>query len=126
MADKVSNYQTTLPSDDVLVRAVQFFSTEKFTTSSQSNRSVTFQGKPPFPCGMLILTFLAYLLFIIPGLILHFTLLRKLYRFHNLVVTVTAAGNLTAITVSYPSWAAGQVRRFLASLPSQSTEITPT
>ena len=49
MADKLTNSKTSLPSEEVIVRAVQFFATEKFRCSGQSGRTATFDGRPPIP-----------------------------------------------------------------------------
>jgi hypothetical protein len=70
MADKVATGKTSLASEEVIVRAVQFFSTEKFRVSSQSGRMATFDGKPPIPWGMLFLTMIGFMFFVVPGVIL--------------------------------------------------------
>lgn len=117
MADKVTNGKTSLPSEDVIVRAVQFFSTERFRTSSQSGRSATFDGRPPIPWVMLLLTFIGYCCCIVPGIIMYFMVIRKLRRFHNLVVTASPLDGGTEVSVTHPDWAANQANRFLAALP---------
>ena len=122
MANQTSTITTSAPTEEILVTAVQFFTSERFATSSQTTRNVTFTGKPGFPCGMLILVALGYLFFIIPGLILQFTLVRKLHKLHNLVVTVTPAGAVTEVSISYPSWASSQVKKFMGSLPTPAIE----
>ncbi len=117
MADKVTNGKTSLPSEEVIVRAVQFFSTEKFRASSQSGRTATFDGRPPIPWFMLLLTIIGYLCCIVPGIIMYFMVIRKLRRFHNLVVTASPVSGGTEVSVTHPDWAAGQAKRFLAALP---------
>ena len=117
MADKVTNGKTSLPSEEVIVRAVQFFSTEKFRASSQSGRTATFDGRPPIPWFMLLLTIIGYLCCIVPGIIMYFMVIRKLRRFHNLVVTASPIDGGTEVSVTHPDWAASQAKRFLAALP---------
>lgn len=47
MADLVTNGKTSLSAEEVIVRAIQFFSTERWKATSQSARTATFEGKPP-------------------------------------------------------------------------------
>ena len=121
MADLTVNQQTLLPAEEVLVRAVHFFSTEKWRATSQSGRSATFEGKPPIPWGLMLLTLLAYLACIVPGVILHITVISKIYRFHNLVVTANPLDLGTEVVVSYPKATSSLVQKFLGGLPPLST-----
>ena len=118
MADLVGNKKTTLPSDEVIVRAVQFFSTERWKTTSQSPRSVTFEGKPPFPWLAILFTIAGLALCDVPGLIMYFLFVRKMYRFYNLVITVSPTEGGTAVTISHPGFASSLVKRFLGALPA--------
>jgi hypothetical protein len=118
MADLVSNKTTSLPPDDVIVRAVQFFSTERWEATSQSPRSVTFRGKPPFPWLLIFFTIIGFMLCIIPGLIMYYTFIRKMHRFFNLVVTATATERGTQVTITHPNYSASLVERFLSALPA--------
>jgi hypothetical protein len=117
MADSIANAKTSLSSEEVIVRAVQFFATEKFRTSSQSGRVATFDGRPPIPWGMLLLTILGFLFCIVPGVIMYIMVIRKMYRFQNLVVTANPFAGGTEVSISHPSWAAATVRRFISVLP---------
>lgn len=117
MAELVSNKTTSISPDEVIVRAVQFFSTGRWETTSQSSRSITFRGKPPFPWITIFFMFIGFLLCIIPGLIMYFVFVRKIYRFYNLVVTTTSAEDGTHVTVSHPSFASSLVSRFFDALP---------
>lgn len=118
MADAVANKTTSLAPDEVIVRAVQFFSTERWRATSQSPRSVTFEGKPPFPWLSIFFTIIGFMLCIIPGLIIYYTVVRRMYRFYNLVVTVTPGEGGTTVTVTHPGFASSLVRRFVAALPA--------
>jgi hypothetical protein len=119
MADSVSSKQTILPSDEVITRAVQFFSSSHWRPTSQSQRSATFEGRVPVPWFMLLLTVIGYICCIVPGVIMYFMVVRKLRRFQNLVVTTTAVGTGTEVTVKHPSQADKVVKQFLAALPEQ-------
>lgn len=117
MADQVANAKTSLSAGEVIVRAVQFFSTEKFKATSQSERAATFEGRPPIPWGMLLLTFLGYAACVVPGVILHLMVLRKMYRFYSLVVTANPVPGGTEVSSSYPDFARDLAPRFLGALP---------
>ena len=118
MADIVTTGQTSLPAEDVIVRAVQFFATENWRPTTQSQRTATFQGKPPIPWLMLLLTVVGFVACIVPGIILYIMVLRKMLRFQNLVVTANplpACG--TEVVLQYPEQARKLAGRFLAVLP---------
>jgi hypothetical protein len=117
MADMISNVKTSLSSEEVIVRAIQFFATDRFRTSSQSGRVATFDGRQPIPWGMLLLTILGFLLCIVPGVIMYIMVIRKMYRLQNLVVTANPSPGATEVSISHPSWAAATVKRFISVLP---------
>ena len=117
MADKVSNVRTSLGNEEVISLAVQTFTAGKFRTSSQSSRIATFDGMPPIPWLMLLLTIVGFLFCLIPGVIMYFLAIKKLRRFHSLVVTVTPANGGTDVSVKYPDWAERTTQQFLNALP---------
>jgi hypothetical protein len=117
MADSVLNKQTNLSGEEVITRAIQFFSTESWRATSQSPRAATFQGKPPVPWFMMLLTFIGYLCCVIPGIIMYIMVIKKLRRFQNLVVTTTPMSRGTEIVVTYPNHAKKLAARFLDALP---------
>ena len=77
----------------------------------------TLEGRPPIPWGMLLLTLLGYAACVVPGVILHLMVLRKMYRFYSLVVTANPVSEGTEVSISYPDFARDLVPRFLAALP---------
>ena len=117
MADAVINAKTSLSSEEVIVRAVQFFSTEKWRATTQSGRVVTFQGRPPIPVMMIIFTVMGFLFCIIPGIIMYFMVIRKLIRFQNLVVTGNPIAGGTEVSISHPGWSSALVKRYVSALP---------
>ena len=117
MADLVTNGRTSLSAEEVIVRAVQFFSTAKWKATSQSSRTATFEGKPPIPWFMLLLTILGFVLCIVPGIIMYIMVIQKMYRFMNLVVTAHPLKKGTEVSVSHPKYAEGMATKFLAALP---------
>jgi hypothetical protein len=120
MADVVKQATTSLGYEDVIARAVQFFATEKWKPTSQSGRTATFEGKPPIPWFMLLLMIIGFIACIIPGIIIYIALIRKMYRFHNLVVTASAIPGGSEVILQYPPSAEKLARRFLEALPPMS------
>jgi hypothetical protein len=123
MSDQVANYRTTLSAEEVVVRAVQFFSTEKWRATSQSGRTATFAGMPPIPWGLMALMIIGFALCVVPGVILYFMLIKKARQFQNLVVTATPISEGTEVVVTSPSWASDLVSRFLQNLPPLETPV---
>jgi hypothetical protein len=117
MADLVTQGKTSLTCEDVIVRAVQFFSTENWRPTGQSARTATFQGKPKIPWFMLLLTVLGFLACILPGIIMYIMVIRKMYRFLNIVVTANPISGGSEVVVQYPQPAEKLARRFLEALP---------
>jgi hypothetical protein len=119
MADSVLTGCTSLSGEDVVVRAVQFFSSGNWTPTTQSSRAVTFQGKPPIPWGLMILTYLGFLACVVPGIILYIKVIKKLNQFQNLVLTTSAEGGSTGIVIQCPPRAAKLAEQFLETLPKE-------
>jgi len=125
MADKIANGKTSLSAEEVIVRAVQFFSTEKFKATSQSGRTATFEGRPPIPWGMLIVTILGFLCCIVPGIIMYIMVIRKMYRFYSLVVVANPIAGGTEVSITYPDFAGMLVPRFIGALAPFDTGTAP-
>jgi hypothetical protein len=117
MADLVTNGKTSLSPEEVIIRAVQFFSTANWKATSQSTRTATFEGKPPIPWFMMLLTVVGFLLCIVPGIILYIMVIKKMYRFMNLVVTANPTSTGTEVSVSHPKYAEQMATNFLKALP---------
>lgn len=117
MADSVSNVKTSLSAEEVITRAVQFFSTERWRATTQSGRSATFESKPPIPWFMILLTIVGFIFCIVPGIITYIMVVRKMYRFVNLVVTANPIPGGTEVSVTHPRRATRIVNRFLGALP---------
>lgn len=117
MADAALNKQTSLSCDDVIPKALLFFSTEKWRAMTQSARSATFAGRPPIPWLMIALTVLGFMFCIIPGIIMYFLVVRKIIRLQNLIVIAAPTAHGTDVTITYPDHARALVENFLRSLP---------
>lgn len=126
MANLVKSSKTSLQNDEVISRAVHFFSTTKWTCQSQSDKIATFQGKPPIPWFLMLVTLVGFLFFVVPGLILYFFVIRKMYRFQNLVVTTKTMSDGSEVDINYPNYAKKLVNRFMDSLPAYKTEEVAT
>ena len=117
MADSVLTKQTSLSGEDVVTRAIQFFSTASWRATSQSARAVTFEGRVPIPWFMILLTVIGYLCCLVPGIIMWVMVVRTMRRFQNLVVTATPMSRGTEVVVTYPGQARKLAERFLQALP---------
>jgi len=117
MADSVITKQTSLSGEEVVTRAIQFFSTEHWRTTSQSARAATFEGRPPIPWFMILMTIVGYACCLVPGIILWFMVIKKMRRFQNIVVAVSPMAKGTEVTVTHPNHAKKLAGRFLAALP---------
>lgn len=117
MANLVTNGTTSLSAEEVIVRAIQFFSTERWKPTSQSQRAATFEGKPPIPWFMILLMIIGFICFVIPGVILYVLVIRKMYRFVNMVVSANPIEKGIEVSVSHPKTASKLVSRYLAALP---------
>jgi hypothetical protein len=117
MADSVLTKQTSLAGEEVVTRAIQFFSTENWRTTSQSTRNATFEGRTPIPWFMILLTIVGYICCFVPGIIIKIMVIKKMRRFQNIVVAVTAMNQGTEVTVTHPDHAKKLAARFLAALP---------
>ncbi len=117
MPDLVATKSTSLPPEEVLVRAVQFFTTANWRAQSQTNRIATFVGVPKIPWLQLLLVVILTACFIIPGFIYYLIVIRKMRRLQNMVVTTTPKDQGCDIVVSYPPHATKLVNNFFAALP---------
>jgi len=123
MADFTLSARTTLQVDDVMVRAVQFFTNERWRAQSQAPRVTTFIGRPRIPWFLLFLTVLGFLACLVPGIILYIMVLRKAMALQNIVVTASPSTADLEVVVTFPAHARKLVDRFLAALPRK-TEAT--
>ncbi len=112
----LSSY-TVLPCEEVILRAIQFFTGEKWRTQTQSARVATFQGRPPFPIGSLIIMIIFIETIIVP-IIMYVMIIRKVIRFQNIVVTANPIAQGTEVVVTYPSHAKKMAVKFLGLLPT--------
>src|SRR6185503_4564753 len=117
MAEHVYSFRTTLPPEDVVVRAVQFFSTTKWRPSSQSGRTATFQGRPAIPWVHIMLMFLAFAACIVHGVVYYFFIIQKLIQFQNLIVAATPIAGGSEVVINYPSFASPLVTEFTRNMP---------
>lgn len=125
MANKVESTKTSLGPSEVIQRAVQFFSNEKWRCQSQSENIATFEGKPPIPWFLMLLTIAAFFLFIIPGIILWIFVVRKVNKFQSIVITTKSISDGAEVDVKYPKPASKLVNRFIGSLPPYTLDEAP-
>lgn len=124
MADLVATTQTTLPPEEVMVRAVQFFTNEKWRAQSQTNRVATFVGVIKVPWIHLLLAVLLMFCLIVPGVIYYFLVIRKMRNLRNIVVTTTPKDAGAEVVVTYPADSQKMVDSFFAALPHSASLTT--
>lgn len=123
MAELVATAITSLPPEETIERAVIFFPGEKWRARTHSARTATFEGRPPIPWGMIFLTVIAFIAFVVPGLILYFIVIRRMYRLQNLVVSAAPVSKGAEVTIRYPKQAKKLVKNFLSALPDIESEM---
>jgi hypothetical protein len=121
MTDLTLNISTSLQPEDVLVRAVQFFTTERWRAQSQTNRVATFVGLSKIPVGKILIMLFLLCFFVLPGLMYYMIVLRSLRRLQNIVVTTSPQAGGCLVVVAYPKHAQKMVDNFVASLPAASS-----
>jgi len=117
MAEIVASKETALAPPDVIMRAVQFFTTGKWRTQSQSERIATFAGRPPIPVMMIIMTFIGFMLCIVPGILLYILVIRRMIQLQNIVVTATPLPAGAQVVIKHSDTARQLVSVFLEALP---------
>ena len=117
MAELVGHGKTSLQSEDVVVRAVQFFTSGKWRTQSQSARIATFIGRPPIPIGMIVLTVIGFAMCVVPGIIMYILVIRKIIVLQNIVVTANPIAGGSDVVITYSAAATKRVDEFLQALP---------
>jgi hypothetical protein len=116
MADLVGSTNVALSPEEVLVRAVQFFTNEKWRAQSQTNRIATFVGVGRVPWFQLILAILLTMCFIVPGVIYYVVVISKARGLQNIVVTTTPKDSGCQVVVTYPPHAQKMVDAFFAAI----------
>lgn len=117
MADLVMTVATTLVPDDVLVRAVQFFTNERWRAQSQTNRIATFVGIGKVPMTKTLIGLFLAFFFVLPGVVYYLLVIGKMRRMQNIVVTTTPLPDGCSVVVTYPKHAQGLVDSFASVLP---------
>lgn len=117
MAEQVANGKTDLPPEEVIIRAVQFFTGERWRAQTQSARVATFVGRPKVSATLWLATVLGLIFCVIPGIILYLVMIRKAYAFQNIVVTANPLPEGSEVVITHSPQVADLVQRFLAVLP---------
>lgn len=117
MADQVQTKTTTLGPDEAIMRSVQYFTTGKWRTQSQSQRIATFVGRPAVPVLYILLTIVGLIFCIVPGIIMYIIVIRKAIQLQNIVVTTNPTAGGTEVVVKHSSAAKKLVQEYLEALP---------
>ncbi len=87
MMQKTATGFTILPPEEVIVRAIQFFTSENWRIQTQSARTATFVGRLRFPWLQIILS----IMFLLVGLLLCVTLVGAIIGIPLIIVGVIFA-----------------------------------
>ncbi len=124
MAELTASCRTSLAGEDIIVRAVQFFTNDRWRVQSQSARVATLIGRPKIPVGLILLTIVGLLFFIVPGFLLYILVIRRAIRLQNIVVTVTPVPNGSDVIITYPKTVSKLANAFIDSLPKLAAQAT--
>jgi hypothetical protein len=117
MAEQIVSAKTNLAPEEVIIRAVQFFTGERWRPQTQSARIATFVGRPKVSLALWLATVAGLIFCVIPGIILYLVLIRKAYAFQNIVVTANPAPGGSEVVITHSPQVKDLVDRFLAALP---------
>lgn len=107
---------TAMKPADVMVRAVQFFTAERWRVQSQNGSIATFIGMPKLHWLQMSLAVLLTLCLVIPGVIYYTVALRKQRREQSIAVTTNPRGERCLVMVTYPPGTEKMMTSFLADL----------
>ena len=113
MPDLTATRSTTLPPEEVLVRAVQFLTNERWRAQSQTNRIATFVGMARVSRTQIAVMLLLMMCGAIPGILYYFVVISKMRRLQNIVVTTTPRDTGCDVVVTYPAHAKKMVDAFI-------------
>ncbi|HEY0797419.1 MAG TPA: hypothetical protein VGD64_16720 [Acidisarcina sp.] len=114
----MASCRTEISGEDVIVRATQFFTNDRWRVQSQSTRVATFVGRPKIPVGLILLMVVAFCFFVVPGFLVYLLIIRRVSRLQNIVVTVTPLPRGADLIITYPKQSAKLARLFIDSLPA--------
>jgi len=131
MAQEVTSIKPTLPSEDVIVRAVQFFSNSRWRVQTQSSRVATFValyswssfvgGATLVVMGAMLSITLIGLIFGFPLMVLGFIILviqkQRYRRAKDLIVTVNPLEKGSDVVITHSGAARKLVNQFVEALP---------
>lgn len=123
MSDVVANIRTACSDEDVIAGARRFFAAEHWRETHRTHRSVTFRGRPQIPWLVMLLIAVAFLAYVVPGVVIYLLCMRHACRFTSIVVETAAVRGGTDVVVHCPVLAEGVARRFVSQLPPMA--ITP-
>jgi len=108
--------KTTFDGQEVIIKAIHFFTNERWRLQSQTDRTAIFVGRPPTPWIFILLTFIAFFFFVIPGIIMYIMVIRKSLRFQNIAVSTNSIFKETNVDITCSKTAKKIVQQFLITL----------
>ena len=105
--------KTKLSGSEVIINAVEFFSTGFWGVQTQTERLVTLRGWPAIPWGWIIVSVILMVPFLYPGLIVMGIWAAINLHLLNIVISIAAIENGSEVTVTYPKPMQKRVNKFL-------------
>jgi hypothetical protein len=116
MSELLVTKTTAMKPADVMFRAVQFFTAERWRVQSQNGSIATFIGMPRLHWLQMSLAVLLTLCLVIPGIIYYAVAIRRQRREQSIAVTTNPRGERCLVMVTYPPGAESLMTSFLADL----------
>lgn len=116
MSDLLVTKTTAMQPADVMIRAVQFFTAERWRVQSQNGSIATFIGMSRPHWLQMSLTVLLTLCLVVPGVIYYAFAIRRQRREQSIAVATNPRGERCLVMVTYPPGTEKLMTSFLADL----------
>lgn len=116
MPDLLVTKTTALKPADVLVRAEQFFASERWQVKLRNGCFTIFEGRPRADSLQLLYVFLLTLCLVIPGIVYYTLSVRRQRRVQTIAVSANPRGERCEVQVTYQPGAERLMTEFLAAL----------
>lgn len=116
MPDLQVSKVTAMKPADVMVRAVRFFTAQRWRVKSQNGTIATFTGAARLDWPHRLRVILLTLCLIVPGILYYFLGVRRSRREQTVCVELMPAGERCKVMVTYPAEDSELIVEFLAGL----------
>ena len=114
---KFAHKKTTLSEEDVIKKAGQFFTDNRWAIREQFANGAAFKGRPAIPLRLIFLTMFGFLFFIIPGIIVYRALVKRVTRSQSILLRVKPIAGNSEVTIIYCKATGKLINKFQNLLP---------